>query len=164
MFNVEEKLGTKGLFISLKLRKLSCLITEKIELLVTSGKRLKVNMTLWEKYKIERRKLHKKKMLCSCYNNRVSQECIIWLRRIEVSIKTVCAPFLVTLVTFAWGSRCYHEGKKIWTSGLATSPWGRPEGKSGSERIKLSTEVPKRKVLSTTDLGALCWFGQSPCK
>lgn len=46
MFNVEEKLGTKGLFISLKVRKLSCLITEKIELLVNSGKRLKVNMTL----------------------------------------------------------------------------------------------------------------------
>lgn len=46
MFTVEEKLGTKGLFISLKVRKLSCLDNRKIELLVNSRKSLKVNKTL----------------------------------------------------------------------------------------------------------------------
>lgn len=65
-------------------------------------------------------------------------------------------PFL-RITMLSWEKK---KKKKTWTSGLASSPWGRPEGKSGRERIKLSTEVPKRKVLSTTDLGALCWFGR----
>lgn len=165
MLNVEGKLGSKELFISLKVRTLSCLGNRKTELLVNSGKSLKVNKTLWEKYKIGRRKLHKKKMLCSSYKSRVSQEHIIRLSRAEVSITTACAPFLVTWVTPSWGSRCYHEKKKnTCTCDLARSPWGRSGGKFGSERIKFSTEVPKRKILSTTDHGALCWLGQSSRK
>ena len=46
MLNVEGKLGSKGLFISLKVRKLSHLDNRKTELLVNSGKSLKVNKTL----------------------------------------------------------------------------------------------------------------------
>lgn len=46
MLNVEEKLGSKGLFISLKVRTLSCLGNRKTELLVNFGKSLKVNKTL----------------------------------------------------------------------------------------------------------------------
>lgn len=46
MLNVEGKLGSKELFISLKVRTLSCLGNRKTELLVNSGKSLKVNKTL----------------------------------------------------------------------------------------------------------------------
>lgn len=66
------------------------------------------------------------KILCSCdHKNGVSQEHLIRLNRDEVSIKTVCASFLVTLVTPFWESRCYKEKrkKKTCTYDLARAPW-----------------------------------------
>ena len=100
-------------------------------------------------------------MLCSCYKNRVSQERIIRLRRIEVSIKTVCAPFLVTLVTLSWGSRCYHEKKKKYMDKRFSKlpPGEGLRGSLGVEELSLAQRYPRGKswvqqtLVPSADLG-----------